>query len=287
MSDDAYPGRERPGTAATTLRHCAMGLLATAAGGALLLLLLQLLRGAPVQALFTSPGTVGIETLVSAVVTGCGALLAAWYTLSAAGGTICAGVRLLGSTWSAGEHLLRRRGAPGMARVLGAGSGAVLAAGLALVPAQAAAPPSQEAPAAEDLSWGADRPPPAEPDGQEQTAAAVSPSGGPAAGPAPTSTGADEADAPTTTPGSGSPQPGGTAASSPTDYEVRTGDTLWDIAAAHLPDDASAADIAASWPLWYRANQSVIGADPDVIRPGTTLHPPDVDTTTSTSKGAT
>src|SRR5699024_3019843 len=82
---------------------------------------------------------------VSAVVAGCGRLLAAWYTRSAAGGTLCAGARLLGSTWHAGERLLRRRGAPGVARLLGAGSGAVLAASLALVPAQAATPPAPDA----------------------------------------------------------------------------------------------------------------------------------------------
>src|SRR5699024_7571554 len=80
---------------------------------------------------------------------------------------------------------------------------------------------------------------------------------------------------------------GGITAPEPADYEVRPGDTLWDIAAAHLPHDATAADIAAAWPRWYRSNQSAIGPDPDVILPGTTLHPPATDASATTSKGAT
>ncbi|HLR27730.1 MAG TPA: LysM domain-containing protein, partial [Ruania sp.] len=78
-----------------------------------------------------------------------------------------------------------------------------------------------------------------------------------------------------------------TTSTDPTGYEVQPGDTLWDIAAAHLPERASAADIAAAWPEWYRANQAAIGADADLIFPGTTLHPPDMGATASTSKGAT
>lgn len=54
---------------------------------------------------------------------------------------------------------------------------------------------------------------------------------------------------------------------------VRTGDTLWAIAARHLPPDASVVRIAEEWPRWYRANAEVIGADPDLIRPGERLRP--------------
>jgi len=56
---------------------------------------------------------------------------------------------------------------------------------------------------------------------------------------------------------------------------VRRGDTLWDIAARHLPADADDADIAAAWPRWYAANASVIGSDPDLLLPGQLLVPPD------------
>jgi Tfp pilus assembly protein FimV len=55
-------------------------------------------------------------------------------------------------------------------------------------------------------------------------------------------------------------------------YTVEAGDTLWDIAAAHLvPAERSAATIHRYWQQVYRANRSVVGADPDVIHPGTRL----------------
>ncbi len=52
---------------------------------------------------------------------------------------------------------------------------------------------------------------------------------------------------------------------------VRTGDTLWSIAAGHLPSGASAVDIDAAWRTWYSANRTLIGANPDVIQPGQQL----------------
>lgn len=55
---------------------------------------------------------------------------------------------------------------------------------------------------------------------------------------------------------------------------VRSGDTLWSIAARHLGPDAAPEDIAAEWPRWHAANEDVIGPDPDLIRPGQELVPP-------------
>jgi LysM domain len=55
---------------------------------------------------------------------------------------------------------------------------------------------------------------------------------------------------------------------------IRRGDTLWDIAARALGTHATAAEIATEWPRWYAANRDVIGADPDVIHPGTVLQAP-------------
>lgn len=55
---------------------------------------------------------------------------------------------------------------------------------------------------------------------------------------------------------------------------VRSGDSLWLIAAHRLDADATAAQIAADWPRWYRANRSVVGADPALIRPGEVLRTP-------------
>ncbi|WP_423462221.1 LysM peptidoglycan-binding domain-containing protein [Promicromonospora sp. MS192] len=70
---------------------------------------------------------------------------------------------------------------------------------------------------------------------------------------------------------------------------VEPGDTLWSIAAARLTDEATAADrdpgtdptagatageIAAAVQRWHQANRQTIGADPDLIRPGTVLRVP-------------
>jgi LysM domain len=71
---------------------------------------------------------------------------------------------------------------------------------------------------------------------------------------------------------------GGPSKSAPEDkagtggYTVAAGDTLWDIAAGHLvPAERSAATIHRYWHQVYRANRSVVGADPDLIHPGTQL----------------
>ena len=56
------------------------------------------------------------------------------------------------------------------------------------------------------------------------------------------------------------------------DHSVETGDTLWDIAAAHLvPAERSNATIHRYWHQVYRANRAVVGPDPDLIHPGTRL----------------
>lgn len=54
---------------------------------------------------------------------------------------------------------------------------------------------------------------------------------------------------------------------------VQRGDSLWRIAAEHLPG-ASNAEIAAAWPRWYEANRAVIGAEPALIHPGQVLQVP-------------
>ena len=58
----------------------------------------------------------------------------------------------------------------------------------------------------------------------------------------------------------------------PGEHIVAAGDTLWDIAAAHLmPAERSATIIHRSWQQIYQANRSVVGDDPDLIRPGMRL----------------
>jgi nucleoid-associated protein YgaU len=55
---------------------------------------------------------------------------------------------------------------------------------------------------------------------------------------------------------------------------VEPGDTLWSIARSHLGEGATDAQIASAWPQWYAANRGVIGADPDLLRPGQRLVAP-------------
>ena len=58
-------------------------------------------------------------------------------------------------------------------------------------------------------------------------------------------------------------------------HPVEPGDTLWDIAAAQLPPtERSPVSVDRYWRQLYRANRRVIGADPDLIRPGTRLDVP-------------
>jgi len=55
---------------------------------------------------------------------------------------------------------------------------------------------------------------------------------------------------------------------------VQAGDSLWSVAADHLPAGASNAQIAQSWPTWWSANRAAVGPDPDLIHPGLPLVQP-------------
>jgi hypothetical protein len=59
---------------------------------------------------------------------------------------------------------------------------------------------------------------------------------------------------------------------------VRPGDTLWALAESSLADRTGAppatAEVARAWPQWWAANREAIGADPDLLLPGTSLRPP-------------
>jgi nucleoid-associated protein YgaU len=56
---------------------------------------------------------------------------------------------------------------------------------------------------------------------------------------------------------------------------VRSGDSLWSIAARELGPHATDAEVAKAWPRWYHANADVIGPDAALIRPGQHLQVPD------------
>ena len=65
---------------------------------------------------------------------------------------------------------------------------------------------------------------------------------------------------------------GGGPSKAASGYTVVAGDTLWDIAAAHLPPaERSVARVHHYWQQLYRANRHAVGADPDLIHPGTRL----------------
>lgn len=64
----------------------------------------------------------------------------------------------------------------------------------------------------------------------------------------------------------------------PAPHVVRAGDSLWSIAAQHLPAGAGPSDVARATARWHAANRAVIGDDPDLIQPGQRLRPPTKDT---------
>jgi len=57
---------------------------------------------------------------------------------------------------------------------------------------------------------------------------------------------------------------------------VQPGDSLWSIAAAHLPAGAAPSAVARAWPRWWAANRDVVGPDPGLLRPGVWLVAPTV-----------
>ncbi len=55
---------------------------------------------------------------------------------------------------------------------------------------------------------------------------------------------------------------------------VVRGDSLWSIAARHLPAGSTDAQVAEAVERWHAANAHVVGADPDLVRPGQVLVAP-------------
>src|SRR5699024_10103871 len=106
------------GTLVAAVRGVGFGLLTTAGTTVLGVLFARFAIEAahPLYPQPTGAGGVGaLEAYLAAAVTGIGALVAAWYALSGLIGTCYALARTVGSSWHAGELLLRRHGAPGVA----------------------------------------------------------------------------------------------------------------------------------------------------------------------------
>ncbi|HEX8766731.1 MAG TPA: LysM domain-containing protein, partial [Jatrophihabitans sp.] len=75
--------------------------------------------------------------------------------------------------------------------------------------------------------------------------------------------------------GTGNTSPGPQPTHTEDRVTVCPGDSLWSLAAHRLGGTPSAARIQAEWPRWYAANRLVIGADPDLLRPGASLLVPE------------
>ena len=208
---------------------------------------------------------------------GAGALGAAWHALSGALAVIAlagpapsargAGIR------RAALRALHRWGAPIMRRTA---AGALVAAVATGAPAMAAQAPG----ASDDLGWTPTASAPA-PAGE-----APSPAGDTPAPAGDTSSNAgDAARRPDAAAGATSADPSSPPA---TTHQVSAGESLWsiteeilDAGSAGSPTDPSSggpgtqAQIARAWPILYAANAESIGADPDLILPGTALSVPE------------
>ena len=57
-------------------------------------------------------------------------------------------------------------------------------------------------------------------------------------------------------------------------HQVHHGESLWSITSDALPTQATVKAIGRAWPRLYRLNRARIGADPNLIQPGTTLRLP-------------
>jgi hypothetical protein len=170
---------------------------------------------------------------------------------------------------------LARRVAPvALRRLVGAALGVTVAVGALAGPAAAASagPPAVPAPVAgtASLDWPGTAAAP-EPDPQAVAGQAPDldwPAGEPA-GPAPVL---------------GSATSSGEAADA---VVVQPGDTLWQLAEQRLAQQQAAPsdrDVAAAWPAWWAANREVVGEDPHLLRPGTSLQPPAPDTAPPTDQ---
>jgi hypothetical protein len=190
--------------------------------------------------------------------------ICAWLALS----SLAIGASRLPGIAGVLARAIAQRVAPGFVRramTVALGTGIALAPALAPGLAAAEGAPTPGITVAWPLSGDATAPP-SWPTGPGDT---------PTAAPLPAAPAAPAAAAATATaPAAGDPS---------AEVVVQPGDTLWSIAAAGLrstadpadpADAADAADIAAVWPRWYRANTDAIGSDPNLIRPGITLHAP-------------
>lgn len=233
----------------------------------------------------TASGT-GPDDLVELGLSAVGAAVLGWLAVSAAVAAGCLALRATGRSWRSGEAavhrfapvLVRRTLAVAVAAGLGLGSAGVAVADDGTPTTSTPAAVSVTAATGPDLGWvvSVAAPSPA-------TTAVPSPTAATVALPPPTTAppAAAEGDRPTppaATTASSRPTirsaPAAPVPDAPGTVTVRQGDTLWAIAARHLGPDASDAQIAAAWPVWYASNALLVGPDPDLILPGQVLTVP-------------
>ena len=195
----------------------------------------------------SSADAFGSSTIAFAPLVAVAALLAwalvAWLLVVAAA-TLAS--RLPGLAGRAASSVARHVAPAVLRRVFDVALGVTMAVGVVGATPAAASPPVPPAPpaATASLDWPTGRPTPTS-DANPTTTTATHTAAAPAR------------------PAAGAP------------VVVRPGDSLWAVAADHLPADASEAEVAQLWPTWWAANREAIGADPDLIHPGLRLAPPD------------
>ena len=209
-------------------------------------------------------GVTRLDDAVALAVLSLGLVLLLWYLATAVVAIACLARRAIGGSWIAGESRLARAGAPLARRLLGAGAGAAVTAAAVLAPAAAASPmPSQ---LGDDLGWGAHDDGESSTEREQDTSTAGPASETPTAdGPAP-----DAPSGGTHPAGAGTPvaQPVGDASDgAESTYTVESGDSLWDIAAEHLP--------ASAGPARRRSRLAgLVRAEPRPHRTRSRSHPP-------------
>ncbi|BDZ42915.1 hypothetical protein GCM10025865_22140 [Paraoerskovia sediminicola] len=262
--------------------------------------------GAHVLAVVGRP-VLQVQDLVEAALTTVGAIASAWFAVSALAALVCLLAHVTGRRWSTVERIVARHAPVLVRRAARAAAGAGLGLSLSLggtaalaaehapeptvsvstTTASTAADPHERARTGAgatathaSLGWrptGTDHAPAAT--GTEALGATRSATADPTVG---------EPHATGTRAGYGSStdmEPTGAVAASrrstntvdrggPEPHVVVRGDTLWSIAAAQLPDDATDADVARATASWHSANLDVIGTDPDLILPGQVLAAP-------------
>ena len=278
--------------------------LRAGASGALRILLGRMAHRAAERLLEVPPQSWGLSELSDAIVAGTcafGALGALWHVISAL-------LALMTLPRADGPGSLRRGGASALAaRLLEAwGAPAVrritvsaLLVSLSSAPALAA----EGTAGGDDLGWHPTSSAPASPPSQSSTPSPQADQPAPEAtagtgasqsrsessrasaeqAPSGASSGSSASDrssqsaeppSPSSSRAQSSAGPDPQTSSTPT-YTVVPGESLWSITARLLPAGSGPEQIAQAWPVLYRANSDVVGADPSLIRPGTVLSVPD------------